>query len=102
MSRPCRAPTRPLILSAALASALLLQGCSVTPSAPLINLTQSQRTPCPTELGTVRLETQAEDDAVTLRLAMLLMACSREKLGLVEVIDLHNAAVKPKRRFWLF
>lgn len=99
MWKPYQGPTRPLILSVALASALLSQGCSSTPSAPTIKLTESQRAPCPTDLGLVKLETQADDDALTLRLAMLLMACSREKLGLVEVIDLHNTAVTP-RPWW--
>lgn len=100
MSRPCRGLIRPLILCAVLASVAALGGCSTVPSAPTIPLTESQRAPCQTPADEP-LATQADSDALTLRLAMLLVACSREKVGLVEVIDLHNAAVKPKP-WWRF
>lgn len=84
---------------AALVACLMLGACTTTPKPALI-IPDTLRKPCePASVG--KLETQGDLDALVIRQEGALQTCDKAKAAVIEIVDAHGKAAKPKR-WWPF
>lgn len=102
LSRPQRARTPLLMVSFALASALLLAGCVTAPRPVTINLPEGStlREPCPR--AEIKAATVGDLGETIIRQEAAVGVCDARRAGLVAVIEAHKQTVVPAPwwRFW--
>jgi hypothetical protein len=98
---PCLTPGWPLHLSGVLLFATVLSGCVTAPPPATVPLPPSLRVACtPAAVGA--LATQGDLDSLVMRQETALQVCKARHTAVVELVDMFNASVAPKNKWYEF